>query len=174
MNMDREIINQIEEAKQHQDFRLEKILLQFTGTVCARMEQLGINKAELAKRLDSSRAFVTKVLKCNHNITLKTMDSIAHALDMELNFHIYEIKSIAEEMATNTAKMTNVYKFERPLKSVPIGNSIPMLSNGTPVWVSGSVQKVFCQGIPSEKKDESENEYGTNDELVLAANGLPY
>lgn len=92
MEGDRNTLKLIEEAKKHQDFRLEKMLLVLTGEICAQMEKLGINRAELASRLNTSRAFVTKILKCNHNVTLKTIESIAHALEMEVDVHLKEAK----------------------------------------------------------------------------------
>lgn len=50
----------------------------------ARMDRQGVSRAELARRLGSSKAYVTKVLGGNVNFTLATMARLAAALDAEL------------------------------------------------------------------------------------------
>lgn len=94
MKIDKEIIEQMEKDREYQDYRLEKLLLNFAADISAKMEGLRINKAELAKRLNVSPAFISKVLGCNHNITLKTMDSISHVLKMELRIQVREKKKL--------------------------------------------------------------------------------
>lgn len=109
MKIDKKTIEQMESDRQHQDYRLEKILLNFTAEICARMQLLGINRAELAKRLGTSRAFVSKILSCNHNITLKTMDSLSHVLGMELDIEAHAMKSIEEKIAANNEFIFSEY-----------------------------------------------------------------
>jgi transcriptional regulator with XRE-family HTH domain len=48
------------------------------------MEAQGISRAEFARRLGTSQAYVTRVLGGNANFTLKTMSKLALALDLEL------------------------------------------------------------------------------------------
>lgn len=98
MKMDEKGMRQMEEDREHQDYRLEKIMLNFTAEICARMEEININRAELAKRLGRSRAFVSKIMACSHNITLKTLDSIAHAVGMEIDVPVHVMRSIEEEL----------------------------------------------------------------------------
>jgi transcriptional regulator with XRE-family HTH domain len=45
------------------------------------MEKQGVSRAELARRLDTSKAFVTKVLRGDANMTMKTLVKVLHALD---------------------------------------------------------------------------------------------
>jgi transcriptional regulator with XRE-family HTH domain len=47
----------------------------------AHMEAAGVHKAELAARLGTSRAFVTKALAGDSNMTLKTLSKILNRLD---------------------------------------------------------------------------------------------
>ncbi len=44
------------------------------------MERHGVSKAELSRRLGRSRAFVTKVLRGDVNMTFRTFTTILHAL----------------------------------------------------------------------------------------------
>lgn len=65
-------------------FITEGILLELNEKIVAKMEELNITRAELAKRLGVTRPFITKLLNGNHNLTVKTMVSIAQALACEL------------------------------------------------------------------------------------------
>jgi transcriptional regulator with XRE-family HTH domain len=55
-----------------------------------RMEKLDITRAELARRLNTSPAYVTKVLGGNANFTLASMVKLAMALRGTLHVHIAE------------------------------------------------------------------------------------
>jgi len=52
------------------------------------MEENGITRAELARRLNVSKAFVTKLLNGNPNLTIKTMVSLARILDCDLRVEL--------------------------------------------------------------------------------------
>jgi len=71
------------------EFRLEELILDFTEKIVQKMEEENISRAELARRLGVSRAFVTKLLNGNPNLTIKTMMSIADVLGCDLNIDIY-------------------------------------------------------------------------------------
>jgi transcriptional regulator with XRE-family HTH domain len=71
------------------EFRLEELILDFTEKIAQKMEEKNISRAELARRLGVSRAFVTKLLNGNPNLTIKTMMSIADVLGCDLNIDIY-------------------------------------------------------------------------------------
>lgn len=59
----------------------------------ARMARQGVSRAELARRLGSSKAYVTKVLGGNVNFTLATMRRLADALDADLQVHLADRKA---------------------------------------------------------------------------------
>lgn len=54
------------------------------------MESKGISKAELAKRMGSSRPYVTKVLAGDMNITMKTMAKILHHLGAKAKIKVVD------------------------------------------------------------------------------------
>ena len=58
-----------------------------------------INRAKLANLLNVSPPAVTKILNGNSNFTLKTLISLADALDMELKVDFVEKQVTAEEAA---------------------------------------------------------------------------
>lgn len=55
-----------------------------TELICRRMEQMGVNRAELAVKLNVKPPHVTKILSGEHNMTLRTLGAIAWALDYEI------------------------------------------------------------------------------------------
>lgn len=64
----------------------EQLLFDATELISRAMEQQGILKTDLAKRLGKSKAYVTQVLGGQSNMTLRTLSDLANALgyDVEL------------------------------------------------------------------------------------------
>lgn len=91
---DRGFADLFREAESHSDFWEEQAIITFTEDMCLAMERVGISKAELARRLGTSQAYVTKILRGNANFTLRTMARIALALDSELHTHLVPRDSI--------------------------------------------------------------------------------
>ena len=60
--------------------------MDISGAVYARMEELGISKRELAERMGVSPAQITKIIKGNQNMTLKTIAKLECALDMDITY----------------------------------------------------------------------------------------
>jgi predicted transcriptional regulator len=58
----------------------EGLVIDVLEHICERMEELGVTRAELARRLGTSPAYVTQVLR-GTNITLRTLARIVHHLD---------------------------------------------------------------------------------------------
>ena len=77
----------LDEFKDDAGFYAEQLILGLTEQIVAAMKDLIINRAELASRLGVSRAFVTKLLNGNPNMTLKTMASVAKALGCAVNIN---------------------------------------------------------------------------------------
>jgi len=77
-----------EEARQRATYWEERAVLEFTEEVYRRMEALGLNKSQLAERLGTSAAYVTKVLGGDANFTLRTMVRLALALECHVHTHL--------------------------------------------------------------------------------------
>ena len=65
-------------------YRQQALVLEIADRVQARIQQLGICRAELARRMEVSPPMVTKLLTGDRNFQLKTLLRLADALDMEL------------------------------------------------------------------------------------------
>jgi transcriptional regulator with XRE-family HTH domain len=75
-------------AKERDSYWTARAVHEFTEDLYRLMEQRGVNKAELARRLDSSPAYVTKVLRGNTNFTIESMVRLARALEGRLCLHV--------------------------------------------------------------------------------------
>lgn len=81
--------NYIEQNQCNVDYQTELAAIDLNEKIIAKMNELKINRVGLANRLGVSKAFVTKLLNGNPNMTLKTIVSIAIALDCQLYQDIY-------------------------------------------------------------------------------------
>jgi transcriptional regulator with XRE-family HTH domain len=84
MKMAKWFKEKLEEFKDDPEFIAEGIILKLNEKIVIKMEELNITRAELARRLGVTKPFITKLLNGNHNLTVKTMVSIAKALECEL------------------------------------------------------------------------------------------
>ena len=55
----------------------------FLRTILLRMKQLGVSQTELAKRMEVSRPYITKVLRQDVNFSFRTAARLARALEMD-------------------------------------------------------------------------------------------
>jgi transcriptional regulator with XRE-family HTH domain len=78
----------LEEAQQHDDFWIEAAILEVTEAVARRMDELAMSRSELARRLGTSPAYVTKILRGSANFTLATIVKLARALDCEVSIRL--------------------------------------------------------------------------------------
>jgi len=80
----------LESYKDDFEFRLESLILNLTENICIKMKQKNVNRTELADLLNVSPPAVTKILNGNSNFTLKTLLSLADALEQNLEINFVE------------------------------------------------------------------------------------
>lgn len=85
-------------ARKTADYWAELATLDFTAALDQRMRELNVTRGELAERIGTSPAYVTKVLNGRTNFTVRTMASLAHALGQRVNVQL-EDEGEAEELA---------------------------------------------------------------------------
>jgi len=76
-------------AAQQIDIEVAKIRV--AEAIHQSMELQGVTKAELAKRLRSSRAYVTKILQGTANLTVESLARISDCLNCRLEIHMNAI-----------------------------------------------------------------------------------
>lgn len=77
----------LNKAKQRDSYWAGKAIHEFTEDLFVLMEARGVSKAELARRMGSSPAYVTKALRGDTNFTIDSMVRLVRALDGQLSIH---------------------------------------------------------------------------------------
>lgn len=88
-----------ERAEEHDDYWLAGAILEFTEEVVREMDRQGISRTELARRLGSTPAYVTKILRGKVNFTLGTMVKLARALSSEVHVQLIGPSKAVEKRA---------------------------------------------------------------------------
>lgn len=78
----------LDRARRSPEFWHEVAVDDFTEEVIETMARRGVSRSELARRLGTSKAYVTKLLGGDANFTLMTMVKLALALGAELRVHL--------------------------------------------------------------------------------------
>ena len=78
----------LENARRGQIYWEERAILDFTEDLLAMMKRRRLSQKELAERLQTAPAFISKLLSGNNNYTLKTMVKVARALNSRLKVQI--------------------------------------------------------------------------------------
>ena len=82
------IAEMLADAKKSDEYWEEMAMCQFTEDLCARMEEKGVSRSELARMIGKSPAWVTQMLRGGNNFTLRTMVQLSRALKGELQVNV--------------------------------------------------------------------------------------
>jgi len=77
-----------DDARSSVDYAADQGKLDFAVDLERRMEELGVSRAELARRLQTSAAAVTVALRGDANLTIERMVRMARALDATVHIHV--------------------------------------------------------------------------------------
>ena len=83
-----------QEAESHADYWIDGPITEFVEDLARLMEEQRVTRAELARRMGTSRAYITKMLGGNANFTLLTMVKLAMALDGAVHIHISDKRAV--------------------------------------------------------------------------------
>jgi transcriptional regulator with XRE-family HTH domain len=84
----------LQEARSSVDYWVDGPITEFIEDVWRLMEEQKVSRAELARRLGTSRAYVTKLLGGNANFTLQTMAKVAMALGAQVHVHVADREAL--------------------------------------------------------------------------------
>ena len=71
---------------------IESLATETSEMIAGLMEKQGLSKADLARRLNKSRAWATQLLSGKANLTVRTLAEVAFALGAEVEIHANNIK----------------------------------------------------------------------------------
>jgi transcriptional regulator with XRE-family HTH domain len=80
------------------------VLLEVTEGIVKCMIEQGVRRTDLAERLGTSRAYVTKLLNGQENMTLKTLVRVANALEMKVDTKFVPRQRLAKSPKKPRAK----------------------------------------------------------------------
>lgn len=67
------------------EYQLDSLIFDFNEEICRLMEEKGVSRAELARRIGVNRSYITRILNENANLTVETMVKIVTALGMKID-----------------------------------------------------------------------------------------
>ena len=77
-----------DEFKDDPEYRLDGLKFEIGEEICKNLRITEMSRADLATKLGTSRAYITKILDGNTNFTLATLDRIAAALGCNLGIRL--------------------------------------------------------------------------------------
>jgi transcriptional regulator with XRE-family HTH domain len=78
----------VRSIKDDPEYLAEEVKLSFAEELCRLMEERGVTRAQLAKRIGVSRAYITRILGTDYNLTAETMVKVAQALGARVSLHL--------------------------------------------------------------------------------------
>jgi transcriptional regulator with XRE-family HTH domain len=106
-------IAMIEQAQWYRDLRrkherdpkywVEYLKLVFSEDVGRLMDEQGMNQTDLAGRLGTSRAYITRLFRGTFNPTVETLVKVALALDARVALHLHPRQTAAHWLEVPTA-----------------------------------------------------------------------
>lgn len=97
-----------EEFENDTEYKIEYKILEITEQICSVMKEKQITRAELSRRLGTSKTAVTKMLDGNTNFTLKRLIKVADALEKELDILLVQPKKSNQRLDFNRAVSPHV------------------------------------------------------------------
>jgi transcriptional regulator with XRE-family HTH domain len=113
------------------EYIVEGVLIAATERICELMERHGISRSELARRLGKSRAYVTRLLNGQPNMTLKTLTQIAVALGEGIDVFIpssvreQRARALAAHGAEQQAATAACQPRARPRRAASLPGAVP-------------------------------------------------
>lgn len=96
----------------------EKAIYRVANELYMAMKEANMTNSQLAERVDKKPGFITRVFKGDHNMTVKTLASLAFAMDKEVFFDLRDKRSDDYQWEKiSTKAKTNIVNFPNHLKS---------------------------------------------------------
>lgn len=87
MNIDEQLA-WFEDLKETPEYHAEQLKTEFALEIERIMRRYGITKSELARRMGTSPAYITKVLRGDANVTIETMAKLAWHVEARIHLHL--------------------------------------------------------------------------------------
>lgn len=102
------------------DYRVEKVLFDLGEQVCTIMETSDISRSELARRMEVSPAYITKVLSGNPNLTIKSLIKLSDALGQELHVELRSAVQAGQVAPTVVQPIASSSRYVAMQQQIPV------------------------------------------------------
>jgi transcriptional regulator with XRE-family HTH domain len=86
--MNHQQANSLDRFRNTLDYELANAEMDFTDALEDLMRRRNVNKSELARRIETSPAYITKILRGSTNFTLETMVKLVRAVEGRLHVRV--------------------------------------------------------------------------------------
>jgi transcriptional regulator with XRE-family HTH domain len=123
---------QFEQLMESPEFRklyaIEGLVTEAGEFIARLMQEQGVTKAELARRLGKSRAYITQMLSGSANLTVRTLAEVAYALGAEVRLEAVPVEAVErkQERAELPSPVWKVIEIPRSLTRADRNLSPPM------------------------------------------------
>ena len=107
-----------EKGNRERDLARGSYLFRVTEDILVAMEDLGVTKAELAKRLGKSKPRITQLLSGSSNMTIGTLSDIAVELGLNLDKTFKEYSAQRYRLDTALSSKQALTDSELPIASI--------------------------------------------------------
>lgn len=135
----------LDEYEDDLEYKIEETKLDITEAICEAMDELGITRKQLAEKMGTSAAAITKFLNGTANLTLKTLVKFSMCLERDL---IVKLKAKPKKRL-DPYKLFNREYIDIPLQSTVLTNT-DLTDNSPEDW--RILSDTFSQGVFQEKK----------------------
>lgn len=140
---------EIEKMESDPDFHLEDLLLRLNIELHESMDDTGVSKVELARRLGRSPSYVTRLLDGQRNVTLKTLVQVAHALGAQVYLHIRQPGLEWAPFALSGAREFNANPLAKPTSLSKDAIRAPLTSGSLSAVPAEPQSRVVPQYVPT-------------------------
>ena len=108
----------LEKYRNDPEYIAEGLLIDINEQIVRLLEESGINRTQLAKKLGVSNAYVTKLLNGNENLTIKQLVRVATSLRCNVDIAIISNEFRINRLFSYTPKRVDSEGFDRSISLV--------------------------------------------------------
>jgi transcriptional regulator with XRE-family HTH domain len=105
------------------DDELSRLITQLTNEITWQLTERGLTRADLASRLGVSPGRVSQILSGGENLTLRTLASLATALDARFELELTPQALLADDADNRHTEVTAAGRKHRPLGRAHLQNA---------------------------------------------------
>ena len=100
----------------------ERLIMEATEAIATLLEEQNVSRADLARRIGTSSAFVTKLLRGDNNFTLRTLSDVFFALNRSAHLSLCDV---GDDIAVGTTKQSAPLRLKSANRAGRLGRNGP-------------------------------------------------